>query len=331
MKKIIRILLIILFLLAGLLLAVSHYMLGYSLQPSNNRGRRINYCYHRMRQQYPEMKPWLDSLRRNGGWKDVWLTRPGGRYHALRVDAPHPTNRVAILVHGYTDSHLSMLMIGKIYADMGFNLLLPDLNDCGRSPRNFMHMGAGDDQLLVRRWMAYADSLWRGSSPATRQILHGISMGAATVMTLSGGFPEQNLDGRNKDSIDAPLRYVAAYVEDCGYSSTFNEFEGQLKEQFSLPAFPLLYTTSMLCEWRNGWDFRDFAAIDAVRRCRKPMLFIHGSNDTFVPTRMVYDLYRAKPAPKQLWIAPGSKHARSYRDHKKEYVRRVKEFVEKAI
>ncbi|WP_051540649.1 hypothetical protein [Segatella baroniae] len=104
MKKIIRILLIILFLLAGLLLAVSHYMLGYSLQPSNNRGRRINYCYHRMRQQYPEMKPWLDSLRRNGGWKDVWLTRPGGRYHALRVDAPHPTNRVAILVHGYTDS-----------------------------------------------------------------------------------------------------------------------------------------------------------------------------------------------------------------------------------
>ena len=156
-------------------------------------------------------------------------------------------------------------------------------------------------------------------------------MGAATVMTLSGGFPEQNLDGRNKDSIDAPLRYVAAYVEDCGYSSTFNEFEGQLKEQFSLPAFPLLYTTSMLCEWRNGWDFRDFAAIDAVRRCRKPMLFIHGSNDTFVPTHMVYDLYRPKPAPKQLWIAPGSKHARSYRDHKKEYVRRVKEFVEKAI
>lgn len=87
----------------------------------------------------------------------------------------------------------------------------------------------------------------------------------------------------------------------------------------------------MLCEWRNGWDFRDFAAIDAVRRCRKPMLFIHGSDDTFVPTRMVYDLYRAKPAPKRLWIAPGSKHARSYQDHKREYAKRVRAFVESML
>src|SRR3712207_6912077 len=44
------------------------------------------------------------------------------------------------------------------------------------------------------------------------------SMGAATVMTLSGGFPEASLDGMSKDSVDAPLRHVVAFVEDCGYT-----------------------------------------------------------------------------------------------------------------
>src|SRR3712207_7323126 len=68
------------------------------------------------------------------------------------------------------------------------------------------------------------------------------SMGAATVMTLSGGFPEASLDGMSKDSVDAPLRHVVAFVEDCGYTSTFDEFSEQLDEQFSLPPFPLLYT-----------------------------------------------------------------------------------------
>lgn len=327
MKKIFYTTFFLLFLLLGGLYFASDFMFDYSLRPAKNRGRRVNYSYHRVRRMYPEINVWMDSLRRSGAWKDVFVMRPGGRYHALRIDAPRQTNRVAILVHGYGDSGLSMLMIGKIYADMGFNILLPDLNNCGRSPRNLMHMGGGDDQLLVRQWMAYADSLWKGHEGATRQVLHGVSMGAATVMTLSGGFPEASLDGMSKDSVDAPLRHVVAFVEDCGYTSTFDEFSEQLDEQFSLPPFPLLYTTSLLSEWRNGWDFRDFAPIDAVRRCAKPMLFIHGSRDTFVPTRMVHDLFRAKPAPKQFWIAPGSKHARSYRDHRKEYARRVREFL----
>ena len=45
------------------------------------------------------------------------------------------------------------------------------------------------------------------------------------------------------------------------------------------------------------------------------MFFIHGDKDTYVPTWMVYPLYEAKSAPKQLWIVPGSAHAISYKDN----------------
>ena len=56
------------------------------------------------------------------------------------------------------------------------------------------------------------------------------------------------------------------------------------------------------------------------------MLFIHGSKDTFVPTEMVYRVYEAKPEPKELWITEGTEHALSYKEHREEYIRRVKAF-----
>ena len=57
------------------------------------------------------------------------------------------------------------------------------------------------------------------------------------------------------------------------------------------------------------------------------MLFIHGGNDTFVPTEMVYRLYAAKPEPKQLWVAPGSEHARAFTDHAEDYERVLRQFL----
>ena len=61
------------------------------------------------------------------------------------------------------------------------------------------------------------------------------------------------------------------------------------------------------------------------------MLFIHGDSDDFVPTAMVHELYQAKPEPKQLWLAPGSAHARAYSDHPAEYTRLVRDFVARWI
>ena len=46
---------------------------------------------------------------------------------------------------------------------------------------------------------------------------------------------------------------------------------------------------------------------------------------------MVYPLYEAKPAPKQLWIVPGAAHALSYKENKEEYTRKVKEFTDRYI
>ncbi|MCF0174944.1 MAG: alpha/beta hydrolase, partial [Bacteroidales bacterium] len=77
--------------------------------------------------------------------------------------------------------------------------------------------------------------------------------------------------------------------------------------------------------------FKEASPLSAVAKCTKPMLFIHGDADDFVPFYMLQPLYEAKPEPKDLYVAAGSEHAKSYKDHPDEYTTKVVNFVSKYI
>ena len=164
------------------------------------------------------------------------------------------------------------------------------------------------DRLDALRWCQVADTLFH-----TPMVVHGISMGAATTMMLSG---EENLPTN-----------ITHFVEDCGYTSAWDEFKGELSNQFSLPAFPLLHLTSLLCDAMYGWTFTEASALRQVAKCPKPMLFIHGDADDFVPTWMVHPLYDAHPGPKDIWLPEGVTHALSYYKYPAEYTERVRRFL----
>ena len=112
-------------------------------------------------------------------------------------------------------------------------------------------------------------------------------------------------------------------------TSVWDEFATQMRQQFSLPEFPVMYTTSLLCKIRNGWSFSEASPLRQVTKSKLPMLFIHGDSDTFVPTWMVHKLYAAKPEPKQLWIVPNTAHALSFRNHPEDYTIKVGDFLAK--
>ena len=298
-------------------LGSSVYMISYSLVPSNNRGRDYTKAYARLFTHFPDIKPWVDSLQSAGAIRDTFIMgQDGDRHHALLIAASHRSNRTAVVVHGYTDCAVDFLNIARIYNhDMGFNVLLPDLHACGKSDGKAQQMG-WLDRLDVLQWINIADSLWRDSARQSEIVVHGVSMGAAATMCVAG---------------DTTIPAVKCFVEDCGYTSVWDEFAAQMKEQFGLPEFPLMYVTSALCKIKFGWSFGEASPLEQVRKCRKPMLFIHGGKDSYVPTRMVYPLYDAKPAPKELIVFRNTKHARSYSDYPLEYKRIVKRFVNRYI
>ncbi len=292
----------------------SFYMLGYSLTPKDNKGKDIPGSYEYMHSKYPFITPWLDSLQTTGALRDTFIiNRKGRQLHAMFASAAKPTDKTAVIVHGYTDNAIRMLMIGYLYNnDLNYNILLPDLQDNGLSEGPAIQMG-WKDRLDVLNWMNIANDIF---GKRTQMVVHGISMGAATTMMVSG---------------EAQQPFVKCFVEDCGYTSVWDEFSFQLKDMFGLPEFPLMYTTNWLCNAKYGWNFQEASSLEQVKKCSLPMFFIHGDADTYVPTRMVYPLYEAKSEPKELWIVPGATHAMSYKDYPQEYTERVKKFVGKYI
>lgn len=292
----------------------SFYMLGYSLTPKDNKGKDIPGSYEYMHSKYPFITPWLDSLQTTGALRDTFIiNRKGRQLHAMFASSAKPTDKTAVIVHGYTDNAIRMLMIGYLYNnDLNYNILLPDLQDNGLSEGPAIQMG-WKDRLDVLNWMNIANDIF---GKRTQMVVHGISMGAATTMMVSG---------------EAQQPFVKCFVEDCGYTSVWDEFSFQLKDMFGLPEFPLMYTTSWLCNAKYGWNFQEASSLEQVKKCSLPMFFIHGDADTYVPTRMVYPLYEAKSEPKELWIVPGATHAMSYKDYPQEYTERVKKFVGKYI
>ena len=292
----------------------SFYMLGYSLTPKDNKGKDIPGSYEYMHSKYPFITPWLDSLQTTGALRDTFIiNRKGRQLHAMFASAAKPTDKTAVIVHGYTDNAIRMLMIGYLYNnDLNYNILLPDLQDNGLSEGPAIQMG-WKDRLDVLNWMNIANDIF---GKRTQMVVHGISMGAATTMMVSG---------------EAQQPFVKCFVEDCGYTSVWDEFSFQLKDMFGLPEFPLMYTTSWLCNAKYGWNFQEASSLEQVKKCSLPMFFIYGDADMYVPTCMVYPLYEAKSEPKELWIVPGATHAMSYKDYPQEYTERVKKFVGKYI
>lgn len=133
--------------------------------------------------------------------------------------------------------------------------------------------------------------------PEAEIVLYGVSMGAATVMMASG-------------EADLPVQ-VRCVIEDCGYTSVWDEFSGQLKELFGLPPFPVLNAADLVCRIRAGYSITEASALRQVERSVTPTLFIHGEEDTFVPFWMLEELYQAASCEKEKLAVPGAAHAES--------------------
>ena len=245
MKKVIWTLAVVVIVFVIALIGGSFYMLDYSLAPDPNR-LDTDSCYRQQFEKYPESKVWVDSLRSIDALRDTFLTMPTGeRHHAFYVN--RGSTRTALVIHGWRDCAIKFFWLARIYEhELGYNVVIPDLHGCGESEGDAIQMGR-KDRLDALHWLK--------TFQTDTMVVHGVSMGAATTMMLSG---EKMPDGI-KD-----LRFV----EDCGYTSVWDEFAGQLEEQFGLPPFPLMHATSLLCQLCYGWNFSEASALEQVRKCQ---------------------------------------------------------------
>ena len=231
--------------------------------------------------------------------------------HAYKVLNQNDSNKWVITVHGYTSEGINMSSYAKNYYDMGYNVLIPDLRSHGLSEGDYIGMG-WDDRLDIIDWI----NTILEYNPNAEIVLHGVSMGAATVSMVSGE--------------DLPSN-VKAIVADCGYTSVWDEFAYQLDDLFSLPEFPILNVSSLVAKVRAGYFLGEASTLKQVAKSKTPILFIHGDEDDFVPYYMMEELYNATSSKKEKLTIKGATHAKSDLVNPKLYWSRVNDFLNKYV
>lgn len=235
------------------------------------------------------------------------LSHDGLNLNATKYTPNPNSNNWVIIVHGYTSSQKAVRSVAMHYSEHNFNIITPDLRAHGTSDGKYIGMGWLDRKDIVS-WV----NNFLESNPEANIILHGISMGAATVMMTS--------------SEDLPSN-VKCIIEDCGYTSVYEIFSSELKLRFGLPSFPILDSASVVTKIRAGYGLREASAIEQVKKSKRPILFIHGESDKFVPVSMVHKLYDAATCKKDLLIVPNADHDKSRIVDPESYYNKVFEFI----
>ena len=246
--------------------------------------------------------------------EDVFIdSNDGLKLHGYFFRAVTPSEKTVIVAHGYNSKGLHMHGFAKLYYEKwGYNVLVPDARAHAESEGKYIGFGWLDRKDYLK-WINKAIELTGDKSSI---VLHGISMGGATVLMTSGEIlPEQ----------------VKAVVSDCAFTSVYDELSWQLNRIYHLPAFPLLDSTSLLSSIIAGYSFKEASALEQVKKTKLPILFIHGGGDTFVPHEMAQMLYAAAACEKELLIIPGAGHGLASAVDSRKFEACVADFLKRYI
>lgn len=227
---------------------------------------------------------------------------------ATYLAAATPTTDTVIIAHGYKGNGETMANYAKMFHELGYNILLPDDRAHGKSAGRYITFG-WLDRLDYMEWI---NQILRRDGEDARIVLFGVSMGGATVEMMSGeALPEQ----------------VRCIIADCGYSSIDDELVYLLKRNFHLPKYPFLPAVSAINRRRLGFNLNDVSSVTQLAKNKRPIFFIHGEKDVFVPASMLKANYDATQGPKEKWIVPDATHAESFWVDPEAYRERVAAFL----
>lgn len=207
--------------------------------------------------------------------QDLYLTSDDGlKLHGTWFPN-QDAKKIVICFHGYTSQGMNDFVgLSDYYLRNGFAMLLVDERAHGMSEGEQIGFGCLDRHDA----MGWIRKVIEICGEDVEILLHGISMGGATVLMTAG--------------LELPAQ-VKALVSDCGFTSPKYVFTHVLHTMYHLPAFPMIQIASLVNQKRAGYGLDDCNAAREVGKAKIPVLLIHGDADTFVPCSMCELIDRA--------------------------------------
>lgn len=234
-------------------------------------------------------------------------TTLAGKYYHVRENAP-----IILFFHGYRSGAVRDGNGILLYAQKrGYNALLVDQRGHGKSSGKCITFGI-KERYDCLDWVRYVN---RRFGENTEIVLAGISMGASTVLMASDlGLPAN----------------VKGIMADCPYS-TPKEILREVMKQMKFPVTVTYTAVRLGAKIFGRFDIEEYSALEAMKNCGIPVLFIHGDADYFVPCEMGRRCYEACNADKKLVIVKEAAHGMSYCVDSALYEKEITEFLEKIL
>ena len=185
-------------------------------------------------------------------------------------DRPHDIMPCVIYLHANASSRIEGNMIRRFLLKRNINLCTFDFQGSGLSEGEYISLGY-HEKYQVKNIVDFVEKY-----PGVGKIgLWGRSMGAATSLIYT--------------SMDKRIKATVA-------DSPFEDFRKLAKEmvlgQIKLPGFLVEGVIGKSVKNKNGMDINSIKAIDAVKTCEGPVIFIHARDDEIVPYHHSEDLIK---------------------------------------
>ena len=254
-----------------------------------------------------------------------WVEDYGYEKHYIKSDrgqnlvgylmkAEEPSNIYVFGAHGYRSyGKKEFCGFAQYYLSRGINVFFPDHIASGDSDGSHCTFGYYEKEDCMK-WLGYMKDTFGDD---IKIILHGVSMGSATVCMMSG-----------KEDLPDNVKFTIA---DCGFTTAKALFKYKMNE-LKIPDVGLLRGVNLANKINHGFDFRDIAPVESVAKAKVPMFFVHGKEDNLVPSFMAQELYESCASEyKDILIVSGADHAQAHVGGKQEYEDKIDIFVEKFI
>lgn len=201
---------------------------------------------------------------------------------------PQSNGATLIFVHGLGGNRGQLLTQAIVMTMRGYGALLFDLRNHGASCGTLTTLGfaEADD---VRGAFNYL--LSRPEVNPDRIGLVGYSMGGAAVLRAAARLPQ-----------------VKVIVAESAYTSLEDNLAQGMIAKTGLPPFPFAPILIWFGEHLTGLRLNQVRPIDDVARIKRPVLFVHGTEDDTVNAINSQRLYAAANEPKGLYMVKTAGH-----------------------
>ncbi len=256
----------------------------------------------------PAMEKWREEMRKLPH-DDLMITSHDGLCLYGRYYEYEPGAVIELMFHGYKGSAERDLCGGvQRCFSVGRSAIIVDQRASGRSGGNTISFGINESRDC-HSWVKF---MIEHFGPDVKIILTGISMGAATVLIAAGEELPKN---------------VVGVLADCGYTTAKDIIKKTIREMHLPPSamYPFVRLGAIVF---GHFDPDETSPLEAVKKCRIPVIFYHGEADDYVPCEMSRINYEACASAKRLVTIPNAGHGLSYLVDGDTYVKTLADFFD---